>query len=388
MVQLEASHILLGLLINAFAIRGPVIMGLDDTIERCRGAKIKAKGIYRDPVRSSHGHFVKASGLRWLSLMLLAPVPWAKRVWALPFLTVLAPSERYYQGKGRKHKKLTEWARQLVLQARRWLPKRLLVVVADSGFAVIELLWQLRQLKNPICMITRLRLDAALYEPAPTTPAKRGRPRKKGKRLPTLEKVAEDKHTRWKRLIVQEWYGEKKRNIEITSNTAVWFHSGQPPLPIRWVIVRDPKHTFKTQALLCTAVNISAEQIIQWFVRRWQVEVTFHEVRTHLGVETERQWADLSILRITPALLSLFSVVTLLANLHAQKQKLPIQQAAWYIKKLPTFSDTLSIVKETLYSHPYFRTSQFYNEVRKVPRPRSTYRLSRSTHTFVQVPFG
>ncbi len=386
--SLEASHILLGLLINAFALDGPVVMGLDDTIERRRGVKIKAKGIYRDPVRSSHGHFVKASGLRWLSLMLLAPVPWAKRVWALPFLTVLAPSERYYKGKGRKHKKLTEWARQLVLQARRWLPKRLLVVVADSGFAVIELLWQLRQLKNPICMITRLRLDAALYEPVPTPPAKRGRPRKKGKRLPTLEKVAADQHTRWKQLIVQEWYGEKKRSVEITSHTAIWFHTGQPPLPVRWVIVRDPKHTFKTQALLCTDVNISAEQIIQWFVRRWQVEVTFHEVRTHLGVETQRQWADLSILRSTPALLSLFSVVTLLAKVHAQKQKLPIQQAAWYIKKLPTFSDALNIVKETLYSHPYFRTSLFYNEVRKTPRARPTYSLSRSTHTFMQVPFG
>ena len=284
--SLEVSHILLGLLINAFALDGPVVMGLDDTIERRRGVKIKAKGIYRDPVRSSHGHFVKASGLRWLSLMLLAPVPWAKRVWALPFLTVLAPSERYYKGKGRKHKKLTEWARQLVLQARRWLPKRLLVVVADSGFAVIELLWQLRQLKNPICMITRLRLDAALYEPVPTPPAKRGRPRKKGKRLPTLEKVAADQRTRWKQLIVQEWYGEKKRSVEITSHTAIWFHTGQPPLPVRWVIVHDPKHTFKTQALLCTDVNIFAEQIIQWFVRRWQVEVTFHEARTHLGVET------------------------------------------------------------------------------------------------------
>jgi len=385
---LEASHILLGLLIAAFAMRGPVILGLDDTIERRRGAKIKAKGIYRDPVRSSHSHFVKASGLRWQSLMLLAPISWAKRVWALPFLTVLAPSERYYQGKVRKHKKLTEWARQMVLQARRWLPKRFLVVVADSSFAVIDLLWQLRQLKNPICMITRFRMDAALYEPAQPAPGKMGRPRKKGQRLPTLEKVATDKHTRWKRLKVQDWYGEKKRDIQITSQTAVWFHNGQPPVPIRWVIVRDPKRIFKTQALLCTDVNISAEQIIQWFIRRWQVEVTFHEVRTHLGVETQRQWADLSILRITPALLSLFSVVTLLANLHARKQKLPIQQTAWYTKPLPTFSDALNIVKETLYSHRYFQTSQFYYEVRKVPRARPTYRLSRSTHAFVQVPFG
>ena len=145
--SLEASQILLGLLISTFARSGPIIMGLDDTIERRRGAKIKAKGIYRDPVRSSHSHFVKASGLRWLSLMLLTPIPWAKRVWALPFLTVLAPSERYYTGKARKHKKLTEWAYQMVLQIRRWLRKRLLVVVADSSFAVIELLWQLRHMK-------------------------------------------------------------------------------------------------------------------------------------------------------------------------------------------------------------------------------------------------
>jgi hypothetical protein len=386
--SLEASHILLGLLISTFASSGPIIMGLDDTIERRRGAKIKAKGIYRDPVRSSHSHFVKASGLRWLSLMLLTPIPWAKRVWALPFLTVLAPSERYYTGKARKHKKLTEWAHQMVLQVRRWLPNRLLVVVADSSFAVIDLLWQLRQLRNPICMITRFRLDAALYEPVKPEPGKMGRPRKKGNRLPTLEKVAENQDTRWKRLTVQEWYGEKKRDIEITSQTAVWFHNGTPPLPIRWVIVRDPKKIFKTQALLCTDIHVSAEQIIQWFVRRWQVEVTFHEVRTHLGVETQRQWADLSILRSTPALLGLFSIVTLLANLHAQKQKLPVQQAAWYNKQLPTFSDALRIVKQTLFSLRPFQTSQFYYEIRKVPRLRSNYRFFRSSRAFLPLSFG
>ena len=253
---------------------------------------------------------------------------------------------------------------------------------------MLDLLWRLRQLKNPICMITRFRLDAALYKPSKPAPGKMGRPRKKGKRLPTLEEVAEDKLTHWKRLTVQEWYGEKKRDIEITSQTAVWFHSGKPPLPIRWVIVSDPKKVFKTQALLCTDIKVSAEQIIEWFVRRWQVEVTFHEVRTHLGVETQRQWADLSILRITPALLGLFSIVTLLANLHAQKQKLPVQQTAWYFKKLPTFSDALSIVKRTLLSHRHFQTSRFYSETRKVPRLCSNYRFSRSTRTFLRVSFG
>lgn len=187
---------------------------------------------------------------------------------------------------------------------------------------------------------------------------------------------------------MQKWYGEKKRDIEITSKTTVWFHSGKPPLPIRWVIVRDPKKIFKTQALLCTDVNVSAVQIIEWFVRRWQVEVAFHEVRTHLGVETQRQWVDLSILRITPALLGLFSIVTLLANLHAQKQNLPAQQAAWYNKQLPTFSDALRIVKQNLFSQSYFQTSQFYNETRNVPCLRSNYRFSRSTRTFLRVSFG
>jgi hypothetical protein len=141
-------------------------MGLDDTLARRRGAKIRAKGIYGDPVRSSHSHVVKARGWRWLSLMLLVPMPWAKRVWALPFLTVLAPSARDPQERG-QHKKLTDWARQMFLVVRRRLPERPLVVVTDSNFAVITLLWRLRHLPNSLCGMTCWRLDAALYDPAP-----------------------------------------------------------------------------------------------------------------------------------------------------------------------------------------------------------------------------
>src|SRR5918996_4561610 len=151
-----AARVLLGLLLDAFAPRGPVVLGLDDTIERRRGRRIGAKGIYRDPVRSSKGHFVKASGLRWLSLMLLVPIPWAERIWALPFLTALAPSERYNLEHGRRHKKLTEWGRQVVLQARRWLPGRELVLVADSSFAALDFLAAL--VCHGVVCITRLRL--------------------------------------------------------------------------------------------------------------------------------------------------------------------------------------------------------------------------------------
>jgi DDE superfamily endonuclease len=189
-----ASHVLLGLLLDAFAPTGPVVLGLDDTIERRRGKRIAAKGLYRDPVRSSHRHFVKASGLRWLGLMLLVPIPWARRVWALPFLTALAPSERYCRERGRRHKKLTDWGRQLVLQARRWLPRRELVLVADSSFAALEFLAALA--RHGVVCVTRLRLDAALYDPAPPRrPGTVGRPRSKGKRLPTLAAVLADAAT-------------------------------------------------------------------------------------------------------------------------------------------------------------------------------------------------
>src|SRR5215218_8984897 len=209
-----AARVLLGLLLDAFVPRGPVILGLDDTIERRRGKRIGAKGIYRDPVRSSKGHFVKASGLRWLSLMLLVRIPWAGRVWALPFLTALAPSERYCRERGRRHKKLTDWARQMALQARRWLPGREVVLLGDSSFAALDLLAALA--RHGLVCVTRLRLDAALYQPAPPRqPGTVGRPRTKGARLPNLAAVLVDEGTCWVRVTVPGWYGEGARVVEV-----------------------------------------------------------------------------------------------------------------------------------------------------------------------------
>lgn len=366
--SLAVSRTLLGLLIQAFAPTGPLLIGGDDTIERRRGAQIAARGIYRDPVRSSQSHFVKASGLRWLTLMLLVPIPFAQRVWALPFLTILAPSERYYEGKVRAPKKLTDWMRQALLQVRRWLPDRALVFVADSSYAVLDLLACMAQLPTPITMIVRFRMDAALYEPAPPRhPGQLGRTRKKGERLPTLTQVAANPQTRWQRHVVRYWYGELKRTIEITSGTAVWFHGGHPAVPIRWVIVRDPLGKFKTQALLCTDLQVKPAQIVEWFVQRWQLEVTYREVREHLGVETQRQWSALAIARTTPALFGLFSLVTLLAHRLAQRGKVLTRRTAWYHKPRPTFSDALAAVRFELWCCPAFHTSQANRDIAKLP---------------------
>ena len=142
--DLGASRILLRLLVATFAASGPLVVGIDETIERRRGPKIAAAGIYRDPVRSSHGHFVKVRGLRWISLQLLVPIPWAGHVWALPFLTALAPSERYCHQRHRRYKPLTLWARQLIRLVHRWHPDRRLVVVGDRTYAALELLGAVR----------------------------------------------------------------------------------------------------------------------------------------------------------------------------------------------------------------------------------------------------
>src|SRR3954464_11757819 len=358
-----AARVLLALLLDAFVPQGPVLLGLDDHIERRRGKCISAKGIYRDPVRSSHGHFVKASGLCWLSLMLLAEIGWAGRVWALPFLTALAPSERYAREHGRRHKKLTDWGRQVLLQTARWLPDRHIVGVADSSFSVIDLL---NAVRPRICVVTRLRLDARLFDPPP--PRRRGavgRPPTIGRRQPTLAKRVHACNTRWRRMRVSGWYGRTERTVEIVSGKAIWHHPGRRG-PIRYVLVRDPTDELKPQAFLCTDLEADPLDILRWFVRRWSIEVTFAEVRRHLGVETQRQWSDKAIARTTPALLGLFSLVTLWTSDPGVRRLARPRGAAWSQKGDLTFSDALAAVRRSLWAAALSSMSRQTTDITKV----------------------
>jgi hypothetical protein len=361
-----AAGLLLMLLIKAFVPAGaPVVIGLDDTIERRWGTKISARGIYRDPVRSSKGHFVKASGLRWLSAMLLVKVPWADRVMALPFLTLLAPSKRFYAGKMRAPKTLLDWARQAVLQIHRWLPDRYIVLVADSAFAAIEFLATVR---NHACVVTRLRLDANLFGFPPQRPKGRGRPPIKGKPHKKLSAVIKDRRVSWKRYRVSLWYGRTNRLVDIASGTAMWYRGGVPPVPIRWLLVRDPKGELEPQAFLATDLNARPCDILAWFVSRWQVEVTFAEVRAHLGVETQRQWSDKAILRTTPVLLGLFSIITLWAHDLAKSRKFKPRTTAWYPKAVLTFSDAIATVRREIWHHQISFMSRPSRDSIKIPR--------------------
>ena len=215
-------------------------------------------------------------------------------------------------------------------------------------------------------VITRLRLDAALYESAPSYSGK-GRPRKKGQRLPTPQQMMDNPATTWIRLSLP-WYGQPKRTIDIASATAVWYHTGLPAVPIRFVLIRDVLGKFKPQALLSTDLDLTPLDILTFFMRRWQMEPTFRHVREHLGVETQRQWSDQAIARTTPTLMGLFSLVTLLADTLITRHSLTIHTAAWYPKTLPTFSDAIALVRRALWAHLTFQLSLDDADSVKVPR--------------------
>ncbi len=211
--------------------------------------------------------------------------------------------------------------------------------------------------------MTRLRLDAALYGPVPPRSGKPGRPRKRGARLPTLAAQIADPSTVWTRLVVSRWYadgtsaGERERTVEVATGTALWYRGGVPGVWMRWVVVRDPSGAVEPKGFLCTDPAVEPATLLAWYLRRWSVEVTFAEVRRHLGVETQRQWSGLAVGRTTPCLLGLFSVVALVADdLHADG-RLSTRQSAWYEKASPTFSDALAAVRIELWRGAVSETS-------------------------------
>src|SRR5262245_36248511 len=195
-----------------------------------------------------------------------------------------------------------------------------------------------------------------------------GRPRKKGKRLPTLEQVAVERQTPWQEVTVRDWYGEPQRVVEVVTGTCVWYHTGMPAVPIRWVVIRDPQEQFETQALLSTKLEATPQEILEWFVKRWQMEVTFEEARAHLGMETQRQWSEKAIARTTPCVLGLYSFVSLLAARLLKEQPLPTRRDAWYAKPCATFSDAIAFVRRWLWSQQHFQLSNTESDMIKVPR--------------------
>lgn len=361
--SLSGAKILLGLLIQLLPSSLPILIVVDDTIERRSGKKIKAKGCYRDACRSTQKLIVKCFGLKWVCLMLIISLPWCKRPWALPFMTILAPSKKANKAKNREHKTSIDWTILAIRIIARWL-KRTFILIGDGGFACIRLGHAC--IKQNITLVSRLRLDVALYELAPDPGKKQvGRRREKGNRFTSLKQLATDLTQAWRDTQVT-WYGGETKQVRILSGINLWYSPGEKPLLVRWVLVLDVEKN-EAEAFFSTDIKLEPEQIVNYFVLRWNIEVTFFEVRAHLGVETQRQWSDKAIARTTPMLMSLFSLICLFAIEMLKDQTLPILSSAWYNKKgEATFADILAFVRRDIWGSRNFNDSSFDAEYVKI----------------------
>lgn len=343
---LSGAKILLNLLISVIGT-SPFVLFIDETLERRKGPKIKAKGYYRDAVRSSKKVLVKSSGLKWLVLAISYRFPFSARYFALPFISVLEPPERSNKAANKRHKTTLKWTIQLLKQVIRWVKNVPLILVGDGGFASGTLAWVC--LKYKISLICRLKLNARLYDfPPEEQPGKRGRKKTKGTRLISFKEMLTLKDLEWKEATING-YGNKQKRLKYISTTCLWGADSFMPVPIKWVLVIDPEGELDPLPLMSTDFSLSAEKIIELFIRRWNLEVTFEETREHLGIETQRQWSDKAILRTTPILMGLYSIVCLIANRLQEEHPIEVAQTAWYEKQDATFSDLMKSIRTILW---------------------------------------
>jgi hypothetical protein len=367
---LELSRLLLRALIKAFvAAGGSLTFAIDETLERRWGLRIRKRGHFRDSRLSSRKTSVSNSGLRWIVLSLVVNLPWTTKCVALPVMTVLAPSPKVNRELKRRHKTVAHWARQMISRVRLWLPGVPITLLGDGAYSAVEL--GLRCQRLGVTLVAPLVLDAQLFEPAsrplPGSKKRAGRPPEKGKRLPKLSAVLNDPKTNWEKVNVQ-WYDGETRAVEITTGTALWKRAGLKALPVRWVLVRDPSGELDPKAYFTTTPEQSALSVVEAFVMRWTIEVTFEESRAHLGIETQRQWSDLAIERTTPCLFGLYSLVFLLTNALHPDGKIPTWETAWYEKEQATFSDLLATVRRHLWGNFDYLTSPNDPHVRLIPQ--------------------
>ena len=341
-----------------------IILGADDTVERRSGRRITAQGCERDAVRSTKQHVIRCFGLQWVSMMLLVPGPWARRVWARPFLTALCrPAEKKDQ---HRHQTSVDWVRQMIQHVRRGLPERQLVLGVDGGLAAVS--WALACVTHQVAMVSRVRWDAARYHPpGPQPSGQRGPKLLQGKRQRRLQDSADRADTPWEDVEVV-WYRGQRKQLWVFSHTALWYTRGLPPVDIRSVLVCDPEGKLRMEAFFCTDLQATPGQILQWVVMRWSVEVTFEEARAHLGLETQRQWSGQAIARTTPILFALFSLVTVLALKVSHGGQIPVPATAWYRKAEPTFADCLAAVRQHLWRSRYLVNSAADAEFVQFPR--------------------
>lgn len=354
--RMAASGRLMQLVVNTFGrLDEPVTLVIDETLERRWGKRIRWRSHYRDPLASSRPQAVAASGLRWLVVAVVVRLPWTQRHWALPVMTLPAPGPAVSERLGRRHKTVAERSAQIVRILRRWLVHRPIRLTGDGAYSVLELGLACRG--ADVGLVAPLVLDARLFAPPPKRTAHScGRPPVVGKRLKTLAAINAAPDTVWQPLQVR-WYDRRWRTLQVVSGTALWYRFGRAPLPVRWLLVRDPQGRCDTRAFFSTRTQDTPQAILETFIQRWTIEVTFQESRAHLGLQTQRQWSDKAIGCSTPLLLGVYSLVALFANALYPNGHIPVGATAWYQKTQPTFADVLASVRHRLWGGFDFPTA-------------------------------
>jgi hypothetical protein len=343
---------------------GRVFLAGDDTVDGHKGAKVFGKGCHRDPVRSTHSFTVFRWGHKWVVLTVLVRFPRARRLWALPVLVALYRSEKDNQAAGRRHKTPARLLQQLCCVLLRWFRQRRFVLSGDGNYGSHEMARFASRRRGRLSLVSKFYPHAGLYEPPPPY-CGHYRPRVKGAKLPTPEQVV----TGARRTAVNvAWYGGGRRDVEIVSGTGQWYQSGEGLVAVRWVYVHDLSGSHRDEYFFTTDVGLSAQEVVETYVGRWNEETTFQELRCYLGLETTRGWTEKTVLRAAPCL---FGAYTVVACLYSQLPKpyALVRAVDWAGKQDVTFSDAITAVRRWLWVEWVFAIPGCREPFEKLPRP-------------------
>jgi hypothetical protein len=362
------GRMLCGMILELVPPGQAVVVSVDDTAAQHRGKKVYGKGRHRDACRSTKTFKAWLWGHRWVVLAIHVKFPFATRPWALPVLVALYRTKQTNEQEGHPHHTAIELARPLVARLMRWFPDRTFILLGDGGYASHGLAAFCHRHRRQLTLVSLLHPRAHLRE-APPQPRKvqMGRRRIRGAKLPhPQETVAGVKR---RRRMTVDWYGGKRRRVSTVSRTAYWYKATEGLVPLRWVHVHDLEGTHEDRYFYSTDPAMDASTIIGLYMARWSIEVTFAEVREHLGFATPRNRKDKSVLRTAPCLLGLFSVVSLLFHQNTRaKGKMPKPQVyPWYAKSQITFSDALAAVRRQFWKETVFSEVLPHGALNKLP---------------------
>ena len=358
-------------ILNHLVADGPVHLAADDTVSEHPGDKVHGKSCHRDAVRSSHSFTAFRWGHKWLVLAVLVRLPLATRYWALPFFVVLCCSKKDDTKNKRWHKTPAEILAQMLLVVRRWFPERTFVVAADGAFASHELAKTCAGQKQRLSLVSRFYANAGLYELPPevklTAKGKKpaGRPRVKGAKRDTPEQVVQKSEGRTRLRVA--WYGGGERDVEVVKGTGHWYKAGQGLVQVAWVYVHDLTGTHRDEYFFSTDVNMTAQAMIETYVRRWNLETTFQEMRSYVGLETTRGWKKATVMRVEPCLFGLYSVIVCLYSQLPTKYT-KSKGVDWEGKEGLTFSDAITAVRKWLWTEWVFRAAGHHEAFENLPK--------------------